>query len=67
MKQNYYPQCVVYKQQKIFCPCTVDCSPGFLAKAMLAGNANLSPWVGGREGAAVRNDRYSQGQVTKFL
>ena len=52
MKQNYKPQCVVYKQQKFY---------KFFVPQI------YSPEEGGREGALVRNDRYSQGPVTKFL
>ena len=72
MKQNYYPQCLVYKQQKFykfFCPCTVDCSVGFLAKQYLQEMQIYSRGGGGagREGAAVRNDSYSEEPVIKFL
>ena len=70
MKQNYYPQCVVYKQQKFykfFCPSTVDCSVGFLARQCLQKMQIYFPGKGGREGAPVRNDRYSQGPVTIFV
>ena len=34
---------------------------------MLAGNAIYAPGKGSREGAPVRNDRYSQGPVTIFV
>ena len=50
-----------------FCPCTVDCSVGFLARQSLQEMQIYSARVGGREGAAVRNDRYSLGPVTNFL
>ena len=52
---------------QVFCPCTVDCSVGFLARQCLQEMQIYSPEEGGREGALVRNDRYSQGPVTKFL
>ena len=50
-----------------FCPCTVDCSVGVLARHCLQEMQIYSLGVGGRKGAAVRNDRYSQGPVTIFF
>ena len=52
---------------QVFCPCTVDCSVGFLARQCLQEMQIYSPGKGGREGAPVRNDRYSQGPVTIFV
>ena len=40
---------------------------GFLARQCLQEMQIYSPGEGGREGASVRNDRYSQGPVTNFL
>ena len=40
---------------------------GFLARQCLQEMQIYSPGKGGRERAAVRNDRYSQGPVTIFV
>ena len=52
---------------QVFCPCTVDCIVGFLARQCLQEMQICSPGKGGREGASVTNDRYSQGPVAIFV
>ena len=57
-------QTVEFLQAK--CPCTIDCSVRVLARHCLQEMQIYSLGVGGREGATVRNDMYSQGPVTFF-
>ena len=70
MKQNYYPKLRSLQTAEIltsFLSMYCRLQLGFLARQCLQELQIYSPEEGGREGAPVRNDRYSQGPVTKVL